>query len=291
MSRARGPLAELRVVAEYEIKALLFGVRSILLLVVYGGTAAAFGGFYLWASKRLEQKLIEQNPALAGIDKEQMIAELVKSEQFQTQIGPMLERMGGTQLLDAVAQGEMPGVLLVVLLLSTFVLPGLVLLVGYDRISDDLSTKYARFVLQRVRRKSYLIGKWLGHWAVVMLAVIAAHLLLVVLGWAAVDDFEAKAALLALPRVWIGMAVLLLAYTAFSAVFSSSIAQPFLALAIGAMALMGLWFLSLGPLHGIWMGTWDMGLWVLDSNALAVFLGHAVLFAGGAFACLRWRDV
>jgi ABC-type transport system involved in multi-copper enzyme maturation permease subunit len=282
---------ELWIIAEQELRSLLFGVRSLLLLVLYGGTAAASGGFYLWVARQIEQKMVEQNPALASLDRQAMFAEMLKSEEFRQNMSPVLTRMGGTELLDALASGQMPFVVLVVLLTSTFVLPVLVLIVGYDRVSDDLATKYSRFVLQRVRRGTYLAGKILGHWGVVMIAVIVAHLSLLAAGAALAEGFETGKIARLLPTIWAGMALFLLCYVAFSALFSSLVTPPFAALALGAISLMALWFLSLNLLNGVWMGTWDMGLWVLSPPALLVFLAHALLLGSGAFAVLRWRDV
>jgi hypothetical protein len=59
------------------------------------------------------------------------------------------------------------------------------------------------------------------------------------------------------------------------------------------MALMGLWLLKvIVPVVGqVWMGAWDLRLWLLDPLALVVFGVHAVLLMGGAVAVLRARDV
>ena len=55
-------------------------------------------------------------------------------------------------------KGDLPPLVLGVLFFSTFAIPWLILLVGYNRISEDVATKYTRYVLQRVHRGAYLAG-------------------------------------------------------------------------------------------------------------------------------------
>ena len=283
---------EVAIVALYELKGLTLGLRSILFLVIYGGVAGACGAFYLWAAGQIEAKLIEANPALATLDRKAMINEFAQSEEFREQLGPAITWLGGETLLDAVLRGEMPWVVLFVLLLSTFVLPPLVLIVGYDRISEDLSSKYCRFVLQRVRRGTYLLGKILGQWVTVLGAVVLVHLVLIAIGAAVSVGFETEPVLAAMPKLWVGMALFLLAYCAFVALFSSLFTPPFAALALGGISLMALWFLStFTPLRSVWMGTWDMGLWVLDPAAAGVYLAHVVALGAIAWVVLARRDV
>lgn len=283
---------EVAIVAFYELKGLALGLRSILFLVIYGGVAAACGAFYLWAAGQIEAKLIEANPALASLDRKAMITQFAESDEFREQLGPAITWLGGETLLQAVLRGEMPWVVLFVLLLSTFVLPPLVLIVGYDRISEDLSSKYCRFVLQRVRRGSYLAGKILGQWATVFAAVLVVHLVLIAVGAAVSPGFETEQVLAAMPKLWVGMALFLLAYVSFVALFSSLLTPPFAALALGGIALMALWFLStFTPLRSVWMGTWDMGLWVLDPAAAGVYLAHVLGLGAISWAVLSRRDV
>lgn len=284
-------LRELLVLVTYELRALIFGLRSILFLVIYGGFGAAVGGGFSWMVRELEKQAVAKNPALAALDRQAMMAQMLRSDELREQLGPAIERFGGEALLEALARGDLPWVVLVVLLSSTFLLPGLILLVGYDRISEDLSTKFCRFVLQRVRRGTYLTGKLLGHWLVSLLAVIAVHLGLVALGATLVPDFDAGRVMAAMPSIWLGMACFTLAYSAYTMLLSTLFVPPFAALALGAIGLVVMWFLSLGPLNGVWMGTWDMGLWVLQPTALLVFLAHALLLFGAAHLVLSRRDV
>lgn len=286
-------LREIITVAGQEILSLLFGLRSIVVVVLYGGLVAAVGTMFLLATAQLEQKLIAQQPALAALDRSALLREGLKSDLFDKEVAPVLEQFGGRRLVEAVSDGRMPFLLLVILALSSFALPGLALITGYDRLSDDLHTRYARFVLQRVRRESWVLGRIAGQSAGLWGLVVITHVLLVLLATAAADGFEAGPVWRALPAIWLGMALFLLAYVAFVALFSALLTPPFAVLAVGGMALMGLWMLKVAvPVVGqVWMGAWDIRLWLLDPLALVVFAVHALVLMAGAVAVLRARDV
>jgi ABC-type transport system involved in multi-copper enzyme maturation permease subunit len=128
-----------------------------------------------------------------------------------------------------------------VLYFSTFAIPWLILLVGYNRISEDVQTKYTRFLLQRVHRGAYLAGKIAGHWVASLLAIIVVHSLLLAYA-AATDRFDVAAVLKVMPRVWLSMALFVLAYSTFTCMVSSVLQPPFLVLLIGTMLLFTLKF-------------------------------------------------
>lgn len=272
---------------------LLKGVRALLVVVLYGGLVFGIGSIYLFITGKIEEKLAEANPAIAMMDRKAIFAEMMNSEQFKNELGPWLEKIGGSRLAESIADGSMPLILLVVLVMSSFALPGLVLITGYDRLSEDLHTRYARFVLQRVRRESWVVGKVLGQWAGVLALVIAVHVALVGIATLTSQRFDAPAVWSALPLVWAGMALFLLAYVAFVMIFSGLASRPFAALAFGGMALMAMWLAKfMIPVFGmVWMGTWDLRLWLFDPIALAVFLAHAMVLMGAAVAVVRARDV
>lgn len=284
---------EIATVAGQEFLGLLRGIRALLVVVMYGGLVLAIGSMYLFATGEIEKKLMAENPALAAVSRAEMLEKLVESDSFKNDIAPKLEQYGGARLIEAVKSGKMPILLLVILVLSSFALPGLALIAGYDRLSEDLHSRYARFVLQRVRRESWVLGKIFGQWAGLLALVILTHVLLVVVATIGSDRFEAGPVWAALPFVWMGMALFLLAYVSFVALFSALLTPPFAVLAVGGMALMGLWLLKvIVPAFGmVWMGAWDLRLWLLDPLSIVVFVAHAAVLAGGAIAVIRARDV
>jgi hypothetical protein len=178
-----------------------------------------------------------------------------------------------------------------VLFFSTFAIPGLILLVGYSGLADDLQSRFARYALQRVRRESWLVGKVLGHFVVSYVAVVLVHAGLIAYATFA-TDFDPTTTLHALPRIWAGLALFIFGYVGFTAMFSATLAPPFAAFALGAVALFGLWVVSFAPTIGlVWMGSWHMQLWALDPRAIGIYAAHGIVFSALAYAGLRRRDV
>jgi hypothetical protein len=282
-------LREALLVAWFELRAGLLGVRALLVVLLYGTVTYAAGGLV----KLVVGKLIEQlPPALKLGDPATMARTLTQNTEFQEGVRPALRWLGGDALVSLIERGELPWLVLGILVLSTVMLPGLVLLVGYDRISEDLASRYSRFLFQRIRRGSYLAGKVLGQTLLLFLAVVAVHLVLL-LGFASsVPGVSVSEVAASLPRVWTGMLLLLFGYVSFTAMLSAHLKPPFLSLALGAMVLMGAWVLSLAPsLRPLWLGTWDIRLFVLDPSAIVIYLGYSVAFLLAAYAGLAWRDV
>lgn len=273
-------LHEVAIVARYELAAMLGGLRAMLFLVSYGVVSGGVAGFFLWADAKSEGKLRTFEETVHNSSPEQ------KAQAIEE-----LSKVVGRPLIEAFLDGKMPMIVLFVLFFSTFAIPGLVLLVGYGGLADDLSSRFARYVLQRVRRESWLLGKMAAHFAASYAAVLLVHALL--LGYAALaTDFDVGAALAAMPRIWIAMVLFILGYVAFTALFSAVVSPPFAAFALGAIALFGLWVVSFIPgLGDVWMGSWHMQLWALDPRAIAVYAAHAVVLGGLAYAGLLRRDV
>jgi hypothetical protein len=256
-------------------------------IATYGIVTFGAGSFV----KLIVGKIIEQLPGSSVLDKNAIAKSLIEDPKFIEGVRPALKWLGGDTLVRLVEQGQLPWIVLGVLVLSTITLPGLVLISAYDRISEDLTSGYSRYVLQRVHRGTYLAGKVLGSWAALMLAIIATHLVLL-LFVSDVPGVGVSDVVASFPRIWLGMALLLLGYVSFTQMLSVYLKPPFLVLALGALSLFGLWFLSLfPPLHDLWLGTWDIRLFVLDPEAVLVYVGYSAAFLGLGFAGLRWRDV
>lgn len=273
-------LREIAIVARYEIVSIVLGVRSLLLVVGYGVIAGGVGALYLWIDRQTNGQLNQ----IA-----QKTAELTEAERDQilAQMAPKI----GKPLAEAMINGDLPPIVLMVLALSTFAIPGLVLLVGYGSIAEDLSSRFARYILQRVRRESWLIGKISAHFIVSYLAVVLVHVLLLAYA-TTIDNFDLDKTLPALPRVWAALAFFMLGYAGFTAFFSATISPPFVAFAIGAIALFALWVISFIPNVGqVWMGSWHMQLWALDPYAIAIYAATGLVFGGLAYVGLRRRDV
>lgn len=256
---------------------MVLSVRAALFVVVYAISAGAVGRLFLFLDEKTEGAL-SKSAADAVANRELAIKALE-------------EQKIPTAVVDAILSANLPPVLLFVLFFSTFVIPGLVLLIGYGAVGEDLHTRYARYVLQRVRRGSFLAGKIAAHFVVSFLGVVVAQLLLLAAAQL-LENFESEKIVEALPRVWLAMALFTLGYVAFTSVLSSLIKPPFAAFALGLMVLAVLWVISkINPIDRVWMGAVDIELWALTPYAISIYLAHAAVFVGLAWFGLQRRDV
>ena len=279
-----GPLGEALAVAREEIVAILLGVRALVFVVVYGGLLFGLGAVH-------DRLIADKIPGYSAADVQGTIAKNRLAIELAIEQSPDLEKLlGGPTVTAALLDGSMPIVLFVVLLMSAWALPGLIVLLGYDRIAEDLGSRYARFVLQRVRRGSFLAGKLIGHVGALLAVTIVIHALM--LAVAAISGAIPLGPILAaVPKVWCAAAIVFVGYAAFTSAASSWIAPPFAALLVSMAALVVFWVLSFGELGRFWMGSQLVRIWVLDPIAVAVVLGNAAVFIALAYLRLRLRDV
>ncbi len=277
-----GAVLEALFLAREEALSMVVSIRAVFLIVTYSVIAGAIGAVLLWINDKTDGNLLKT------ADRLKEAPDLV--------IQKLTEAGLNAHLAEAMVRGDLPPLVLGVLFFSTFAIPPLILLVGYNRISEDISTKYTRFLLQRVHRGSYLAGKIVGHWLVSFLSILVVHGLL--LGYAqATHRFDVGAMLHAMPRIWLAMGVFVLAYSTFTCMVSSVLTPPFLVLLVGTMLLFALKFASwigsfiYAPLGDAWIGSWDVPLWALDPRALAVYGGYSLVFVGIAYLILRGRDL
>lgn len=273
--------------ARAEAREMVLSFRALFLVIVYLLLAGGIGRVFTFLDEKSEGQLsaiVDKAAELPEVQREQLIDELAVKGGL------------GRSLAEAVISGDLPPLVFFVLFLSTFILPALILLVGFNRISEDVTSRFTRYVLQRVHRGSYLVGKVFGHWLVSYLAIIAVHLIL--LTYATTTELvEAESTWSAMPPVWAGLALFVLAYVSFNAMFSSMLNPPIAALLVSFVALCGLWFaprvLSLfyAPLGRVWMGSWDTQLWALDPAATGIYLGYSAVFLAAAYWILRRRDL
>jgi hypothetical protein len=271
---------EALIVARYELISMVLSVRAVMFVVLYGMASGIVGRLYLWADEQIGITASYEKgmSALTDADRQAMIQKAVDSG-FPRAVA------------EAMLEGNLPPLVFAVLFFSTFVIPALIVLTGYTAIADDLNTRFARYVLQRVRRGSFLAGKIAAHFLVSFAAVLVVHLILLVAAQA-IDNFDNEKTMQALPRIWLAMAVFTLAYSAFTATFSTLLRPPFLAFAISLMALVFLWVLSkFSPFDRVWMGALDLDLWALSPQAFAIYGAHILVFSGLAWLAMNKRDV
>ncbi|MBK8013257.1 MAG: ABC transporter permease [Deltaproteobacteria bacterium] len=276
------PLTQSFLVARHEAKAMLISFRAAFFLVTYGLISGGIGAAALWADRKTGGRL-------SGVGAQ---FEALSLEDKQEAIRSVAETLGSEHLANALLKGHLPPLVYIVLLLSTFAIPFLCLLVGYNRIADDIHSRFARYLLQRVHRGPYLAGKILGHWLACFFAIVVVHAILVGVA-TATGRLELGPLVDGILRAWGGMALFVLAYVAFSAFWSVVSPASFLALLFGGMSLLGLWFMSfwVEPLRTTWLGRWDTRLFTLEPQAIGVYLGHIAVFMGVTYLLLRRKDV
>ncbi|MCB9653200.1 MAG: ABC transporter permease subunit [Deltaproteobacteria bacterium] len=276
------PIVQVFLVARTEARAMLLSFRTVFFIVIYGIISGGIGAAAIWVDGKTGGRLSGVGAQFEALSQEDKLA-AVKN---------LAEALGSEHLANALLHGDLPPLVYFVLLLSTFAIPFLCLLVGYNRIADDIHSRFARYLLQRVHRGPYLAGKVIGHWIACFFSVVLVHVILVGVG-AATDRVELGLLVKGLLGAWVGMALFVLAYVAFSAFWSVVSPASFLALLFGGMSLLVLWFLSfwLQPLKTTWLGQWDTRLFTLEPEAMGVYLGHIALFLGTTYLLWRRRDV
>ena len=279
-------MAQAFFVARAEAADMLLSLRALFLVLTYGALTAVAGGVANWLYTKAQEQLTEAGKTEVSLAMVQ--EELIKGMMEQGWVEPAL----GEQL----SSGALPVIMLLVLKATGWVLPGLILLVGFNRISGDISTRFTRYVMQRVHRGSYLAGKVAGHWLASFGAVIVVQAALLGVAYA-MDVFDHELMAKAMPRIWVAMALFTLVFVTYTQMCAALFARPFVSLLLGLMLLVafdvGTFAASLfyAPLGQLWVGDWDTRLWALDPVAIAVFLGYAAAFAAIAQLVLRKRDL
>lgn len=277
------PLSEIRIVAQRELGKSFRSAKGIVLLVLslLGGTGATL---LLVKAQQLKRE------ELAGADPE-MVREL--REKAATQI--FGDPATGKSLADA------PEVLLVVLLLTIWLTPLVISLLGFDSVSGDLQHKAVRYWTLRTRRWAYFVGKFAGVWATVSMMTFAMHALIwvvciirgeapagVALGWGI--------------RFWLVTLPISAAWCGIATFVSSLFKSPIISLLVIFASFFGLWlFWMIGQvahtsaLQWVYPNFYDALLVNprIDRamTGLAACLGMAALYVGGGSYLFTKRDV
>ena len=223
--------------------------------------------------------------ANSGVSSTQIFTELFEKQP------QLISVFGGQEVADALTSGDLSVLVWLILNLSSYILPGLILIIGYDRISDDLSSKFSRFIFLRLRRESYLVGKVLAQWLVAMLVFGLVFLVgIILVSQSQYVKIEAVTSS-ALP-IWAGMFFYLLAYVSLTALFSVNFVPAFRSLALGLTVLMAFGFLSVFKnFDQYWLGDQALPLWMGAPSAYFVYLIHICLWFGLAIIRIRTREI
>lgn len=277
------PLSEIRFVAQRELGKSFRSAKGIVLLVLslLGGTGATLLLVKVQQLKRDE---------LGGADPEQLRA---LRERAATQI--FGDPTTGKSLANA------PEVLVAVLLLTIWLTPLIISLLGFDSVSGDLQHKAVRYWTLRTRRWSYFVGKWAGVWATVSMMTFAMHALI----WVVCiirGEAPASAALGWGIRFWLITLPISAAWCAIAVFVSSLFKTPIISLLVIFASFFGLWlFWMVGQvthaevLQYVYPNFYDSMLINprLDRamTGLAACLAMAAVYVGGGSFLFSRRDV
>ena len=277
------PLSEIRFVAQRELGKSFRSAKGIVLLVLslLGGTGATL---LLVKAQQLKRE------KLAGANAD-MLREL--REDAATQI--FGDPQTGKSLADA------PEVLVAVLLLTIWLTPLVISLLGFDSVSGDLQHKSVRYWTLRTRRWSYFVGKFAGVWATVSMMTLAMHaaiwVLCIVRG-----EAPAGTALAWGLRLWLITLPISAAWCGIATFVSSLFKSPIISLLVIFAAFFGLWlFWMIGQvthaeaMQYVYPNFYDAMLINprLDRSmtGLACLIGMAALYVGGGSYLFTKRDV
>ncbi|MDB4943601.1 MAG: hypothetical protein JWP97_3135 [Labilithrix sp.] len=277
------PLSEIRFVAQRELTKSFRSAKGIVLLVLslLGGTGATLLLVKVQQLKR---------DKLAGVDAEQIHA---------------LREDAATQIFGDPATGKSlanaPEVLIAVLLLTIWLTPLVISLLGFDSLAGDLQNKAVRYWTLRTRRWSYFVGKWAGTWLTISLMTFAMHALIWVVCIAR-GEAPAATALGWGIRFWLITLPMSAAWCAIATFVSSLFKSPIISLLVIFATFFALWLTwMIGQVtHAeammyVYPNYYDSFLVNprLDRAmiGLACCVGMAVLYVGGGSYLFSKRDV
>ena len=138
---------------------------------------------------------------------------------------------------------KIPLILLLLGYLTVAFTPALVALAGFDTVSGELQHRSNRFWTVRVRKPSYLLGKWLALWIVAAATMLPLHVAVWIMA-IATGEISASEALSWGPRVWLWWLPIAAAWSAMVVLASSLVRRPFFALVLSLLGALGLWIVS-----------------------------------------------
>jgi ABC-type transport system involved in multi-copper enzyme maturation permease subunit len=251
--------------------------KGLVLLVLYGLIEAAGGVIFALVSKSAAGQLMSTG-----------LLAVVAS--------------GGDHAMQEHLQ-QIPVPILFAYWFTLFVMPPLVLLMGFDQISGELSTRSVRYLASRSRRVSWALGKALAQVIALFGLSLAANAVVLIFSLATVPGIAFAPALGWLLALWLLSLIYGAAYVGLVTLISSLFRTPFLALAAGAVALvvlgtaglMARWIEQIHFVSYALPGSYASGLISPDvavaAGSAAALLGFAAVFLGGAVGVLKARDL
>jgi ABC-2 type transport system permease protein len=127
---------------------------------------------------------------------------------------------------------------------SLFFAPIWIALLGYDVVSEELSTRSIRYVTVRARKSLLVVGKYLALGTILVGLFLAVNVALLLYARQGSPDFSGGLWLVTLGRCWAAGSLFALGYLGLTLLCSTLAKPPSLALALNLLALLGLWVLD-----------------------------------------------
>lgn len=185
---------------------------------------------------------------------------------------------------------------------TLFVLPILVLLVGFDQLAGELQHRTLRYSAGRAARASIVVGKALGIWGVVILMVLVLHVtvwvLVLVRGGDSIGHVLSWGG-----RFWLYSSVCAAAYVGYTSMVSARFRTPVVALFAGLGAGRALWptyfilglFQRTAPLTWVFPNAYEKLLVMPEAGqvlgGLLLFIAWGALCVAGSTVIMARRDV
>ncbi len=218
------PFSEVQLVTARELRKSFRSVKGIVLAAVTVAGGAGVSMLFAWLDRMRRTELPE------GIDAHDA-QQQVFSQLYGAETGKVL--------------ADCPYSLYLMLIATLWLGPLLVALLDFDAVSGELQHRTVRFWTVRVRRSSYMLGKFFGAW----LAVLAVTLGMNVIVWGATHAVSGDplskvllwglrffAVSIPISAAWCGIATLV----------GSQVRSPMLSLLFIFAAFFGLWLLRVG---------------------------------------------
>src|SRR5262249_3095124 len=124
--------------------------------------------------------------------------------------------------------------------LMLWILPLLVLMVGFEQIAGEIQHRGIRYIAGRAHRSSIVVGKALGVWAVVAIMALVLHLtvwiVILIRGGETFGNVLSWGG-----RIWLFDVAAAAAYVGLVALVSSFFRTPIVALFVGVVVLFVQW--------------------------------------------------
>jgi ABC-type transport system involved in multi-copper enzyme maturation permease subunit len=225
------PVLEVALVAQRELLRSIRSVKGILLGLLSLLGSAAFTLAWIKIDELRRSKLPEN----------------LTPEQLREFRHELLNNVYPLEPPTADHLADSPYVLFLVAMVTVWLTPLLVALLGFDTIAGDLQHRGVRYWAVRVRRWSYVLGKFFGLWGLMSLLTLVTHLLV----WALVlirHDADFATTFSWGSRLWLSTLPISGAWCGIAVLVSSLFRQPMLALlsTLGVAFVLWLVFFMLG---------------------------------------------